>query len=190
MNLWLRLLWLLVTRPFQPRLAPPFEASILPFRVWFHDLDTSLHMNNGRYWTLMDLGRADLMLRSGLWRAVLRHGWVPVVNCGTIRFRRELRLFRRFRLETRIVCWRDNWVVIRHRVLAQAKDGSQIVAAAALVRAGLYDRAGKAYVPASRLLAELGVTGPSPEASPEIIAFLDAEETMRQAGAADIDSAA
>ena len=50
-------------------------------------------MNNGRYWSLMDLGRTDLMLRTGLWRAVLRHRWVPVVNAGAIRFRRELRLF-------------------------------------------------------------------------------------------------
>ena len=98
-------------------------------------------------------------------------------------------MFRRFRLETRIVCWRDNWVVIRHRVLAEAKDGSQIVAAVALVRAGLYDRAGKAYVPAARLLAELGVTEPSPQPTPEIVAFLDAEDAMRQAGAAEVGSA-
>ena len=48
MNLWFRLIWLLLTRPFQPKLKPPFEASILPFRVWLHDLDTSLHMNNAR----------------------------------------------------------------------------------------------------------------------------------------------
>ena len=46
-------------------------------------------MNNGRYLTLMDLGRADLVIRSGLWRAVLRHGWAPVVSAVKIRFRRE-----------------------------------------------------------------------------------------------------
>ena len=107
MNLWFRLIWLLVTTRFRPRLDLPADASVLPFRVWFHDLDTSLHMNNGRYWTLMDLGRLDLMLRSGLWRAVLRHRWLPVVNAGTIRFRREMRLFRPFRVETQILCARE-----------------------------------------------------------------------------------
>jgi acyl-CoA thioesterase FadM len=182
MNLWLRLLWLLLSRPFQPRLKPPFEASVLPFRVWFHDLDTSLHMNNARYWGLMDLGRADLMLRSGLWRAILRHGWVPVVNCGTIRFRRELRLFRPIRLETRMLCWAEGWVVMQHRILADSRDGSEIVAAVALVRAALYDRKGKAFVPVTRLLAELGVEATSPLPSPEVEAFLRADDALRQAG--------
>ncbi|WP_186417910.1 thioesterase family protein [Bosea sp. CS1GBMeth4] len=183
MNLWFRLVWLLLSRPFQPRLKPPFEASILPFRVWLHDLDTSLHMNNARYWGLMDLGRADLMLRSGLWRAVLRHGWVPVVNCGTIRFRRELRLFRAIRLETRLLCWSESWVVIQHRILAAGRDGNEIVAAVALVRAALYDRKARAYVPAARLFGEMGVAAESPAPSREVAAFLAAEEALRQAGA-------
>ena len=183
MTLWLRLLWLLVTAPFRPRLRAPFEISELAFRVWPHDLDTSLHMNNGRYWSLMDLGRTDLMLRTGLWRAGLRNRWVPVVNAGSIRFRRELRLFRPIRLETAILCWTDQWLVIRHRILATGRDGTEIVAAVALVRAALYDRAGRAYVPVERLMAEIGVTAQSPEPAPEVAAFLAAEDAMRQAEA-------
>ncbi|MDR6871454.1 acyl-CoA thioesterase FadM [Bosea sp. BE125] len=182
MNLWLRLLWLLLTSPFRPRLKPLGAPSLLGFRVWPLDLDTSLHMNNGRYWTLMDLGRTDLMLRTGLWRAVLRHRWVPVVNAGTIRFRRELRLFRPFRLETAILCWSESWLVMQHRVLSRARDGSEIVAAVALVRAALYDRAGKRYVPVATLMAEIGIGATSPEPSPEVAAFLASEEAMRQAG--------
>jgi acyl-CoA thioesterase FadM len=184
MNLWFRLLWLLLTTAFRPRLSLPREASVLPFRVWPHDLDTSLHMNNGRYWTLMDLGRTDLMLRSGLWRAVLKHRWVPVVNAGTIRFRREVRLFRPFRLETTIQCWSENWLVMQHRILTTGRDGAEIVAAVALVRAALYDKAAKGYVPVARLLAEIGVTAESPEPAPEVAAFLAAEDAMRAARAA------
>lgn len=179
MNLWFRLLWLLVTSPFRPRLMPPGEASLLAFRVWPHDLDTSLHMNNGRYWSLMDLGRTDLMLRTGLWRAVLRHRWVPVVNAGTIRFRRELRLFRPFRIETAILCWNESWLVMQHRVLSRGRDGAEIVAAHALVRAALYDRTAKSFVSVARLLAEIGVTSESPEPRPDVVAFLASEEAMR-----------
>lgn len=182
MNLWSRLIWLLLTSPFGPRLKLPAEASVLGFRVWPHDLDTSLHMNNGRYWSLMDLGRTDLMLRSGLWRAVLRHRWVPVVNAGMIRFRRELRLFRPFRIETAILRWDESWLVIRHRVLTRGKDGGEIVAAQALVRAALYDRAARAYVPVARLMAEIGVAQESPPPGPEIEAFLAAEGAMRETG--------
>lgn len=185
MNLWFRLLWLLVTTPFRPRLVPPFARSQLPFRVWFHDLDTSLHMNNGRYWSLMDLGRTDLMLRSGLWRAVLREGWVPVVNAGMIRFRRELRLLRAFEIETAILCWTENWLVMQHRVISRGRDGAEIVAAVALVRAALYDRKAKSYIPVARIMRELGTGAESPPHTPEVAAFLAAEETMRQAGAAE-----
>jgi acyl-CoA thioesterase FadM len=185
MNLWFRLLWLLLTTPFRPRLEPPFARSVLPFRVWFHDLDTSLHMNNGRYWTLMDLGRTDLMLRSGLWRAVLREGWAPVVNAGMIRFRRELRLFRTFEIETTILCWTESWLVMQHRVISRGRDGAEIVAAVALARAALYDRKAKSYVPVARIWGEVGISAESPPQTPEVAAFLAAEDAMREAGAAE-----
>jgi acyl-CoA thioesterase FadM len=184
MNLWFRLIWLLLATRFRPRLLLPSEPSLRTFRVWPHDLDTSLHMNNGRYWALMDLGRTDLVLRSGLWRAILRHRWVPVVNAGTIRFRRELRLFRPFVLETRIVCWSEQWLVIQHRILTKGRDGAEIVAAIALVRAAIYDRRAKAYVPVARLMAEAGVTAESPEPGPEVAAFLASEEALRGATSA------
>jgi acyl-CoA thioesterase FadM len=121
MNLWFRLLQLIVASYFRPKLDPTAEASRLDFRVWPLDLDTSLHMNNGRYWTLMDLGRADLIIRSGLWVRVLRHRWAPIVSAARIRFRRELRLFRRFRIETRIVAWNETFIVMEHRVLTTGK---------------------------------------------------------------------
>jgi acyl-CoA thioesterase FadM len=180
LNLWFRLLWLIISAPFRERLIPPMDASRLNFRVWPHDLDTSLHMNNGRYWTLMDLGRTDLMLRSGLWRAVLRHKWVPVVTAAKIRFRRELKPFTPFRLETRILIWAETWLVMEHRIISDGRKG-EIVNAVALVRAGLYDRAGKAFVPTARLFDELGVNVASPQPSAEVAAFLAAEEAMKQA---------
>jgi acyl-CoA thioesterase FadM len=180
MNLWLRLLGVILASLWRPRFDPVRDVSRLGFRVWPHDLDTSLHMNNGRYWTLMDLGRTDLMLRSGLWRAVLQHRWTPVVTSGTIRFRRELRPFRRFWLETRIVAWAETWVVIEHRMTIRRRNRGDVVAAQALVRAGLYDRAAKSFIPIERLFAEAGVGAvDSPEYAPDVAAFLEAEAALR-----------
>lgn len=182
MNLWLRLLRLIVASFFREGLNPVADVSRLRFRVWPHDLDTSLHMNNGRYWTIMDLGRADLLIRSGLWRAVVKHKWTPVVSAAKIRFRRELTLFRRFRLETRIVAWADTWIVMEHRIIATARDGSEILSAIALLRAGLYDRRARRFVAVERLFEEAGLQAyPSPETSPEVAAFLEAEEALKQA---------
>jgi acyl-CoA thioesterase FadM len=182
MNLWLRLLWLLASARFRGALAAPFAVSELPFRVWPHDLDTSLHMNNGRYWTLMDLGRTDLMLRMGLWRAVLRHGWTPIVSAGTIRFRRELRLWRPLTLQSRILCWSEGWAVIEHRIVSRRENGDEVANAVALVRVGLYDRGAKGFVPIQRMMAEMGITAESPPASADVAAFLASDEAMKRAG--------
>lgn len=129
----------------------------------------------------MDLGRTDIMIRSGLWRPILRHGWVPVVGAGQIRFRRELRPFRTFTLETRILTWSDTHVVMEHRLVSKAKDGRPILNAIALVRAGLYDRKERGFVSMPRLLEEIGVQAEAPAAAPEVEAFLMAEETLKSA---------
>ena len=181
MNLWLRVLHLIIASVFRPKLDPVRDVSRLRFRVWPHDLDTSLHMNNGRYWTLMDLGRTDIMIRSGLWRVILRHKWLPVVSAGQIRFRREMRLFRPFALETRILTWSEGQVVMEHRLVSEGWDGSPILNAIALVRVGLYDRGEKTFIPMGRLLDEIGLQAEAPEAAPEVEAFLRAEETLKKA---------
>jgi acyl-CoA thioesterase FadM len=180
MNLWLRLLHLVVTSMFRPRLRPT-DVSRLAFRVWPHDLDTSLHMNNGRYWTIMDLGRADLMFRTGLWTAILRKRWVPVVSAAKIRFRRELRLFQPFTLETRIVTWSDTSIIMEHRLIGRSRSGAEIVNAVALARTGLYDRKTRSYVTAGQIFAEIGGPIPAPEPTPDVAAFLAAEEAMKKA---------
>lgn len=183
MNLWLRLLLVVLAALRGARLHPIEEASTLRFRVMPHDLDVSLHMNNGRYWALMDLGRLDLMIRSGLATPVRRHGWVPIVSAGKIRFRRELRLWRRFRLETRVVAFSEAWAVIEQRVVTRGRDGGEILAAIALVRVGFYDRKAKAFVPVARALAEAGYRVDAPPAmAPEVAAFIAAEDALRAAG--------
>ncbi len=182
MNLWLRLIWLVASARFRGALAAPFDVSRMGFRVWPHDLDTSLHMNNGRYWTLMDLGRTDLMLRMGLWRAWLKHGWTPVVSAGKIRFRRELKPFAPFKLETRVLCWADTWLVIEHRLVSKGVRGQDVTNAVAMVRAGLYDRKVKSFVPTQTMMDEMGAGAVSPPPSAEVQAFLDAEVAMKRAG--------
>lgn len=180
MNLWLRLLWLIVTAKARGALVLPEGVSIVTFRVWPHDLDLSVHMNNGRYLTLMDLGRLDAMLRSGLWRAALNNGWTPIASAITIRFRRELRPFQAFRLKTRILCWDESHVVMEQvfEIAGGPRDGQ--IAARALFKGGLYDRASKAFIPVSKLLQTIGITAESPKPTPEVDAFLHADEQLKR----------
>lgn len=181
MNLWLRLLWYLLTARFRPAIALPRGTSRMTFRVWPHDLDTSLHMNNGRYLTLMDLGRLDVMVASGLWRAVLRHRWMPVASAVKIRYRRELRLLERFHIDTRILAWDAQTVVMEQQFVFATGPKAGQVAAHALFKGGLYDRAGKKFVPVAQLMQETGVDAESPPLTPEVDAFLKAEDELRRA---------
>lgn len=180
MNLWLRVFWLLLTSWRRSPLEPT-DASELAFRVWPNDLDVALHMNNGRYLTVMDLGRTDLMLRSGLLKVVLRRRLTPVVGAAAIRFRREMRPFQRYALETRIVAWQETMVVIeqRFRLISGPRAGQY--AASALVRAGLYDRGARAMVPVATLFAETGREAPpSPPLSDAARALLDLDAALQR----------
>ena len=89
MNKYWRLLWLFLRHRARPRLGI-WDTARTPFRVLPTDLDLLRHMNNGTYLTLMDLGRMDLMLRSGVWKIVSDQGWYPVVAGQTISYRRSL----------------------------------------------------------------------------------------------------
>jgi acyl-CoA thioesterase FadM len=181
MNLWLRLLAYCWLQRSLPRLALPGDASVLFFRVWPHDLDLSLHMSNGRYLTLMDQGRLDIMVRSGLWRSVLRHKWTPIASAITIRYRREMRLFQRFRLETRLVCWDQATVVMEQNFVfaGGARDGQ--LAAHALFKGGLYDRNARKFIAIKDLMSEIGIVADSPPPSAEVEAFLKSDQTLKEA---------
>jgi acyl-CoA thioesterase FadM len=186
MNLWLRLIWLFLSAPFRPRLAIPADVSVLALRVLPNDLDLSLHMNNGRYLTVMDLGRLDLILRSGLAGAVWRNGWTPVANAALIRFRRELRVFDRYRLETRVVGWQEQTVLIEQTFVFAGGEREGQVSARALFKGALYDRKARRYVPVAQMMETIGVSTESPPPPPDIEAFLAADRAMREAGRASL----
>ncbi|MCG7422161.1 thioesterase family protein [Micrococcus sp. ACRRV] len=86
----------------RPRLGI-WEASTLPLRALPTDVDFAGHINNGQYFGLFDLGRFDLMVRTGVWDGAKRRGWLPVVQAEQIAFRRSVTLGTRFTVESRII---------------------------------------------------------------------------------------
>ncbi|HET6398363.1 MAG TPA: thioesterase family protein [Candidatus Thermoplasmatota archaeon] len=131
---WLRLVKATAGTRWRSRLAPLGE-SVLPFRVWPGDLDTNRHLNNGRYLTLMDLGRWDLMGRTGLLRHALERKWMPVVAAATIRFRRPIGPYARFTLHTRLLGWDDRSFYIAQTFRSGGKDCAEAVVRAMVLEA-------------------------------------------------------
>ena len=155
MNLFLRLLLLLLTAPLRPRcdaLGPTRKR----FLVWPADLDVLGHVNNGVYLSMLDVARVDMMLRSGMLWSLRRRGFYPVVAAETIRFRRSLRLLQSFEVETTVIGWDEKAFLIQHHFLR----GGELVAEA-VVRARFLKRAG-GTVSTQELLELLERSGPSP----------------------------
>ncbi len=61
------------------------------------------HMNQSRYAEHFELGRSDLVLRSGAWGRWRDQGVHPVVARQEITYRRELKPLQRFEVDTRVV---------------------------------------------------------------------------------------
>lgn len=180
MNLWLRILFVWLAAFFKPRITHVLTPSRLTMRVMPNDLDTNGHMNNGRYFTIMDLGRYDLILRTGLRHLMNQQKSVPVLAATTIRHRLDLDIWQKFHLDTRIVCWDQKWMWLEQRFIYANGPKAGVVAAIALLKGGFYDRKTKTTLPTQTLLDAVGITDHSPAFPPEITAWIAAEEVLKQ----------
>jgi len=112
MNLYLRLLRVMLTARWREQVDLLEGESRVEFRVQLNDLDLNMHMNNGRYFTIMDLGRLDLIARSGLLAICWRNKWMPVLGAAKMQFFRPLNPFEKFVLRSKLVGWNEKWFYI------------------------------------------------------------------------------
>lgn len=97
------------------------DVGRLTFRVLPNDLDVQRHVNNGVYLSLMDLGRLDLLVRTGAWKRMRAFGCYPVIASETITFRKSLQLWQRYTLETRIAGYDERAVYIEQRFVVDGE---------------------------------------------------------------------
>jgi acyl-CoA thioesterase FadM len=100
-NKLLRTLWLMLRSPRRSKLSI-LDTGVLTMRVRLTDIDVLRHMNNGVYLSVADLGRFDLLIRSGVWKTFRERGWYPVVSNATISYRKSLDLGVKYQLQTRM----------------------------------------------------------------------------------------
>lgn len=179
MNLIFRVLYVLIRSLFAAPMTDVTVHQRLTLRVLPTDLDTNWHMNNGRYLTMMDLGRLDFILRSRLLQLMLREKSVPVLAAATIRYRLDLDCFQAFHLDTRLVCWDEKWVYMEQRFIYADGPKKDVVAAIALVKGGFYNKKAKEMVPTAHLLEVLGLDAASPPFPPEVTTWITAEAALR-----------
>ncbi len=161
MNLFFRMLRVLLTGLFRSRIGL-LDSSELKFRVLPTDLDINMHMTNARYLSFMDLGRTDLLLRTGMLPMMRKEKWMPVVGHIDITFRRSLSPFQRFSLKSRLMGWDEKWLYMEQRL-----ESTRGVHSVAIVRGLFLDRNGS--IPTQRLLDYMGYQGDSPTMPDEVL---------------------
>lgn len=118
------------------RLAPT-EVGRVRVTTLPTDIDVLRHMNNGRYLSLFDLGRWDLLVRTGMSDAMKRFGWYAVVSSETVTFRKSLQLWQRFDIESRLLGHDDKAIYLEHRAVVDGEIYARVI-----VRARMLKRSG------------------------------------------------
>ncbi|MBI2082239.1 MAG: thioesterase family protein [Deltaproteobacteria bacterium] len=160
MNLLFRLIKVILLSFFRPRFGT-LEMGTLNFIVWPHDLDPLFHMNNGRYLTIMDLGRFDIILRTGIGRLSLKNKWMPLVGYVSIQYKKPLRFFQRYQLQTRLIAWDEKWFYLEQRFVRKGQ-----LFARGLVK-GIF-RSHQTTISPVTILSMLGHNHPSPRPPEEL----------------------
>lgn len=180
MNLYFRVLIIIIRALFGPRIIDASKPFCVRLRVYPNDLDSNFHMNNGRYLTVMDLGRLNMILRSGLWREVMRMKYAPVLASAQMRYRLPLQPFQLFDLETRVLCWDEKWIYMEQRFLYVDGPKMGAVAAIGLLKGSFYDPATRTTVPSSNILSIGNMTAMSSPPFPDYLQdWIKAEDSLR-----------
>ncbi len=115
----------------------------------FTDLDLNFHMNNARYFALMDIARLDFLQRTGLIKTIKSNKWYPVVADETISFGKSLDLFDKVNIVTKIEGWDDKFIY-----LEQTFERNEETVAGGIVKSCIMSKQGP--VPTQKIMSEIG----------------------------------
>ena len=160
--IWRTLLtiWRAKARLRRDGVIPPDSVGRIRVRTLPTDIDLLGHMNNGRYGSLFDLGRFDLLIRTGAWNLLSERKWYAVVASETITFRKSLELWQPFTVESRLMGHDDKSSYLVHRAVVDGEIYAEMIVRARFLRRG------GGIVPLEELFEALGRPDDLPEVAP------------------------
>lgn len=169
MNLYFRLIWLLLRLPWIKMQSDPLAPAKLNMRVHINDLDLNMHVNNGRYLTMMDLGRLHLMAKTGLLKPMFKHKWMPVLGSAKVHFIKPLNIFNKFTMTTQVIYWDEKWIYLEQKIYKK-----NVLCVTALFKALFTSKRGK--IPATELMHYLPTHTKKPLMPDHLKAWIAAEK--------------
>ena len=116
-----RLFIIILKGIFSKKESPEQLTSKIKIRVLPHDLDPFLELNNGRYVTLLDLGRFDYILKIKLHKLLKKQDWSLTVAGTYNEYRHRIRVFQQFELSTTIVGHDHRWFYFQQKASINGK---------------------------------------------------------------------
>jgi acyl-CoA thioesterase FadM len=98
MVLYFRMLWMFIKLYLDRSKVEPLAPFVRQFTVLPTDLDLFGHMNNSRYFSLMDIVRVEYFARSGFYSVKNRKKYLGFGGLLLARFRRQLKLGEKFHI--------------------------------------------------------------------------------------------
>lgn len=127
------------------------DTSEITLTANINDIDNFLEMNNGRIFTLFDLGRTDFAIRTGLGKKLLSNRWGLVVAGSTIQYRKRVRLLHHVTIKTRLLAFDERWFYIEQTMWVKNK-----ATCTALIRAGVTNLKTGKTLPTQTVMDALG----------------------------------
>jgi acyl-CoA thioesterase FadM len=148
----------------------PLDTHVSWHRCWPQDIDQYIEMNNGRILTILDLGRLGLAQRAGLLGALSRNKWGLTMAGTSVRYRKRIRPFVKFRIVSKCVGWDEKFMYLDQSIWIGEECAVQ-----ALYRSAVTDA--KGIVKPERLLAQMGMTTTAPQLPAWVQQWIDADAT-------------
>ncbi len=145
------------------------DESVLPMRVCLADIDPFMELNNGRHLTMMDFGRFDLAIRSGLIKVVKQKKWGLAVAGASVRYRHRLKFWQKYDLHSQIVGFDDKWFYFHQKTIRDNK-----IHSAALIRTAVTSN--KGIVKTSDVLMAMGYKEIEYNVPDWVLAWAEADE--------------
>ena len=118
----LRLAIVIAQSKFQKKVSlDSTHNECINLRVLPQDIDLFMELNNGRYVTLLDLGRFSYGAKVNMGKFLKKNNWSLTIVGTYNEYRHRLRLFQRFILETKIIGYDENWFYFFQKIQRNGK---------------------------------------------------------------------
>jgi acyl-CoA thioesterase FadM len=155
------------------RSLPPMElydTHVSHHRAWPWDTDMFGELNNGRILTLFELGRWQTTVRLGLIRPFLRGGLTLAVAGVSVRYRKRVPIFQKYRMQTRMLGYGERFFYVDQTMWQDDVCMNQM-----LLRAAIRDKSGT--VPPEKFLANMGMGTDQPGLPDWVKAWMTADDS-------------